>query len=83
MTTTPQIDTLAYVEELEGAGIDRATASAHAKAMTHRILPQLATRADIDRLEREIKTGNVVTQRNLILAMIAIAGLTIGITQAL
>ena len=52
------IDTLAYAKELEAAGIDRRAAEAHAEALTRHVLPDLATKADLEqavnRLEQRI-----------------------------
>jgi predicted component of type VI protein secretion system len=52
------IDTLAYVKTLEAAGLDRQAAEAQAEAIVRHILPDLATKADleqaIERLERRI-----------------------------
>jgi uncharacterized protein YlxW (UPF0749 family) len=42
------IDTLAYSKTLEGAGLDRKSAEARAKALTQHILPDLLTKADLD-----------------------------------
>jgi hypothetical protein len=41
------IDTLAYVKELEAAGLDRKLAEAHAAALRDKILPELATKHDL------------------------------------
>jgi hypothetical protein len=41
------IDTLAYVKELEAAGLDRKLAEAHAAALRDRILPELATKQEL------------------------------------
>jgi hypothetical protein len=43
------IDTLAYAKELEAAGVARQAAEAHAIALTRHVLPDLATKADLDR----------------------------------
>lgn len=52
------IDTLAYAKALEAAGVNRQAAEAHAEALTHHVLPDLATKADLDqaveRLEHRI-----------------------------
>jgi len=45
------IDTLAYTKALEAAGVDRRTAEAHAEALTKFAMPDVATKADIERLE--------------------------------
>ena len=44
------IDTLSYVKRLEGAGMDRKLAEAQAEAMRDDVVPQLATKADLDRM---------------------------------
>jgi hypothetical protein len=43
------IDTLACAKHLEGAGIDRRAAEAHAEAMAHHVFPQLASKADLEK----------------------------------
>jgi len=43
------IDTLAYVKALEAAGVDRPVAEAQAVALVQHVLPDLATKADLDR----------------------------------
>ncbi|HVA12072.1 MAG TPA: hypothetical protein VNF99_02370 [Stellaceae bacterium] len=70
------IATLAYAKHLEGAGIDRHAAEAHAEAMAHYVFPQLASKADIEKLGTELKLW-------LVLTSIAVAGLAIGIAKAL
>ena len=46
------IDTLAYAKHLEQAGVARAQAEAHAEALRAHIVPDLATRDDIVRIEQ-------------------------------
>jgi hypothetical protein len=48
------IDTLEYVKKLEAAGVDRKAAEAHAEALRGAIEDELATKADISRLEASI-----------------------------
>ena len=48
MSTT--IDTLSYVKRLEAAGVDRKTAEAHAEAINAHVVPELATKSDIETL---------------------------------
>jgi hypothetical protein len=52
------IDTLAYAKELEAAGVERRAAEAHAEALTKHVLPDLATKPDLEqaigRLEARI-----------------------------
>jgi len=49
------IDTLEYVKKLEAAGVDRMQAEAHAEALRASIEDELATKADIQRLEASTK----------------------------
>lgn len=49
------IDTLAYVKALEAAGLDRQAAEAQAEALTKHILPDLATKADLDQLAERLE----------------------------
>jgi hypothetical protein len=49
------IDTLAYVKELEAAGLDRKVAEAHARALRNHILPELATKQDVKDLGAELR----------------------------
>jgi hypothetical protein len=44
------IDTLGYVKRLEAAGLKREQAEAHAEALRDEVVPQLATKLDLDRL---------------------------------
>ena len=48
------IDTLAYVKALEAAGVERKTAEAQVEALSRHILPDLATKSDIQGLKSEI-----------------------------
>lgn len=63
------IDTLAYARELEGAGVDRRTAEAHVKAMTAHILPELATKQDLLRLEERLKHELTLRMFGIVLAL--------------
>jgi hypothetical protein len=51
------VDTLAYVKDLEANGVDRRQAEAHATAMSKHIMPELATKADIDRVRTDLETS--------------------------
>ena len=66
------IDTLAYVKELEAAGLDRKLAEAHAAALRDRILPELATKQDLRRELWRVGIG-VVAGAVLIAAAVGIA----------
>ena len=50
------IDTLAYVKELESAGVDRATAEAHVVAFARDALPDVTTKADLALLGAWVET---------------------------
>lgn len=48
------LDALAYAKHLEGAGVERRQAEAHAEAMNRYLLPDLATKADLLGLEERM-----------------------------
>ena len=56
------IDTLAYVKELEAAGIDRNVAEPHVKALSDHALPDIANKADLGTLKSEltIRLGGMI-----------------------
>jgi hypothetical protein len=70
------IDTLACAKHLEGAGIDRRAAEAHAEAMAHHVFPQLASKADLEKAVSDLTLRLIVT-------MVAVASLAIAVTKAL
>lgn len=49
------IDTLDYVKKLEAAGISRPQAEAHAEAVKSAVVPDLATRQDLQSVKRELE----------------------------
>ena len=49
------IDTLEYVKTRESTGVDRKVAGAPVKALGAHVLPDLATRADVDRVEGKLE----------------------------
>jgi hypothetical protein len=49
------IDTLAYVRELEAAGLDRKVAEAHLAVLRDNILPELATKQDVKDLRPQLR----------------------------
>ena|SRR5665213_630503 len=63
------IDTLAYSKTLEGAGLDRKSAEAHAEALTQHILPDLLTKADLATakadIEQAIKRGDTRLEQSI------------------
>lgn len=77
------VDTLAYAKHLEGAGIDRRAAEAHAEAMAHHVFPQLASKADLEKAVAVLEKAVSDITLRLIVTMIAVAGLAIAVTRAL
>lgn len=71
MTT---IDTLSYVKRLETAGLDRKVAEAHAEALRDDVVPQMATKPDLDRLGDRLETALWKHTAALILGMLAVGG---------
>jgi hypothetical protein len=74
------IDTLAYAKALEAAGVNREAAEAHAEALTHHVLPDLATKTDLDqaveRLEHRIDHAVEQSEHRL---TVRFFGMTLGI----
>src|SRR5207302_6251155 len=76
------IDTHAYVKELETAGVDRATAEAHVKALTDHALPDVATKADLNLLEARltaqltIRFGSMIAVATAVLACCRVLRMT-------
>ena len=50
------IDTLAYFKRIEAAGLDRKVAEALAMGVRDDVVPQLATKSDLDRLGDRLET---------------------------
>ena len=57
------IDTLGYVKRLEAAGFERRQAEAQAEALRDEVIPQLATKLDLDRLGDRL-SGEIVTVKH-------------------
>ena len=90
--SVPGFDTLAYARRLKEAGVDEAQAEAHAEAVRDAITEDVATKADIARVEDKMATkADLATLRAdvyralpaLGAAMVAVAGVAIGLMQAL
>lgn len=75
------IDTLGYVKRLEAAGVDRKIAEAHMEALNGAVVPELATRLDLERLgerlEQKIDTALLKHTVAVVFAFIAVGGLLI------
>jgi hypothetical protein len=68
------IDALAYARHLESAGVDRKIAEAQAEGMVRFILPDIASKQDINHAMSELTV-------RLILANIGIAGLALALAK--
>jgi hypothetical protein len=68
------IDTLGYVKRLEAAGFQRQQAEAQAEALRDEMIPQLATRLDLDRLADRMETLIWKHTVAIILALFAVGG---------
>lgn len=67
------IDTLAYVKALEAAGVERLAAEAHAEALSEalsqQILPDLATKTDLEALRIATKADMEALEHRLTIAI--------------
>ncbi len=74
------IDTRADAKELEAAGVERQAAEAHAEALTHHVLPDLITKADLavtkTDLEQTIKLAIVESEHRL---TVRVFGMVLGV----
>jgi hypothetical protein len=50
-------DSLAYTRHLEGQGVDRKQAEAHAEAVQKFVIAEVATRTDLQAVKDELKTA--------------------------
>jgi hypothetical protein len=72
------LDTLAYAKHLEHAGIERPHAEALAEAMNAHVLPDLATRPDLENLRRDL----VAAMHQIQLQSIGIFAVLLGVLFA-
>jgi hypothetical protein len=85
------IDTLAYAKALEAADIDRQEAEAHAEALSeapaHHVLPDLATKADLDAHRAATKAELDALEHRLMIAIerqtVCIFGMVLGVVGLL
>jgi hypothetical protein len=49
------IDTLEYVKTLESAGVERKVTEAHVKAINSHVVPEIATRHDLEQMEQRLE----------------------------
>lgn len=84
--TDMAIDTLGYAQRLREAGVDQKQAEAHATAVRDFIMTEIATKADLSRLEGELKsqlrseTGRLegLIERQTLMLTIRLGGLMIA-----
>jgi hypothetical protein len=72
------LDTLAYAKHLEQAGIVRAHAEALAEALNAHVLPDLATKPDLEDLRRDL----VAVMHQIQLQSIGIFAVLLGVLFA-
>jgi hypothetical protein len=72
------LDALAYAKHLEQAGIDRQHAEAPAEAMNRYVLPDLATKGDIEALRRDL----VATMHQIQIQSLLIGAAVLGVLFA-
>ena len=80
------VDTLAYVKALEAAGLDRQAAEAQAEALVNHVLPDLATKADLQQAVARLETRideieqriNLTLERALHQQTIRMFGMVLG-----
>jgi hypothetical protein len=68
------IDKLEYVKKLDAARVDRKQAEAHAAAVRDTLATQLATKADLDRLEQKFDAKFLLLQWMLGFNLLLTAG---------
>lgn len=74
------IDTLAFAKHLEAAGVQREAAEAHAEALIHYVLPDIATKPDLEHGLERLKHDLTARIFGLVLGIV---GLMNGILFAL
>lgn len=87
MATTLRIDTLKFVRKLTDAGMERRLAEAIVEGLAEADTSELATKADIARVEAKIDTTNADLRaeifRFMLLQAVAIVGLTVTLIKLL
>jgi hypothetical protein len=87
LAATLRIDTLKFVRKLTDAGMERRLAEAIVEGLADTDTSELATKADIARVEAKIDTANADLRaeifRVMMLQAIAIVGLTVTLIKLL
>ncbi len=81
--SVPGFDTLAYARRLKEAGVTEAQAEAHAEAVRAAITEGVATKADLVALRADFYRALLVLGAALVGIMVAVAGVAVGLMQAL
>ena len=82
--SVPGFDTLAYARRLKEAGVAEAQAEAHAEAVRDAITEDVATKADIARIEDKMATKADIASLEIRLyrALMVLAGFTVAVAGA-
>ena len=81
--TIAAFDTLAYARRLKEAGVDEAQAEAHAEAVRDAVTEGVATKADLRATVADLKAEIAASERRMMLAMVALAGLIVALVKLL
>jgi hypothetical protein len=76
-------DTLAYIKQLEAAGVEREVAEAHVKALAEHALPELATKSDLELARRDLEARIELLQRDLTIRLGSMIAIATGILIAI
>ena len=69
----PGFDTLSYARRLKDAGVDEAQAEAHAEAIRDAMTRDVATKADITRLENKMDKGLAALETRMTVRFVGVA----------
>lgn len=75
-------DSLAYVQRLESVGVERPTAEAHAELIRDMVLSEVATRADLARVEERLSARIERGEHQLVIRMGAMLAAAVGLIVA-
>lgn len=81
--STITFDRLAYLETLKAAGIPEAQARAHAVALDEALKDTIATKSDVNGLEKSLRADMEILKRDLTIRMGIMQAASIGIIAAL
>ena len=81
--TVAAFDTLAYARRLKEAGAGEAQAEAHAEAVRDAVTECVAAKADLCATVADLKAEIAASERRMMLAMVALAGLIVALVKLL